>query len=145
MNETFNGVVDIFLRRIADLRFVSQDGTRLERRKGLLDYLDRFAHFHQANLVAVERVAVLPDRHLELVLFIAAVRIIPPVNAGATEGRTGNTIINGIFRGYYAIANGSLQPDGVLGKQPFIGVEIAGKCIDNFLYIRLKAGRQIFG
>ena len=86
------------------------------------------------------------DRNLETVLLVAAVRIVAtqiPVNTGTAQRRTGNAGIDGILGGDHAVADGPLQPDGILGKKPFVGIEVAGEGIDNLLDILFEAGIDI--
>src|SRR6185369_16313725 len=141
MNEAFDRIIDVLFRRIAYLRLIGQNRSRLQSIKRLRYDLYRFSHLDETNLVTVKRIAFLADRHLEAVFLIPAVGIVAakiPVNSGTAQCRTGNAGIDGILGRDHAIADCPLHPDGILGKESFISVQVSRKGVDDLLNILLE-------
>src|SRR5829696_303536 len=134
----FDGVVVVARGRLDDLRDLGVDGAVGQLLQGLLDDAARLAHLFEADEVAVVRVAVLADGHVEVEVGVGRVRAAladVPRDARAAQRRPREPDGDGVRGRDDADADRPPEPDAVLREERLVLVDAVREVVDELPHV----------
>ena len=106
--------------------------------QALLDDAQTLAHFLHAHQIAIVRIAIGTDGHVEFDLIVGVVRLRlsqVPLDARTSEHDTAETEIQSVLGRDNANANGTLTPETIGSKQVFYLVQALSELLDELINV----------
>ena len=122
MDQGFHRLFHLGPRRRRDLAIVDRNRAFGHLRDGLADDRETLAHFLDAHEIAVEAIAVLADRDIEIHFGIGVVGLglaQIPGDVRAAQHRPAHAPVHRLFRGHDPDIDRALLEDAVAGQQNF--------------------------